>query len=352
MKILFLYTGQPRLVAETLVWHHYFHKRVLDKFEPEEEVTLDVKYVLWDYLTTPGHSDQFDGRVLVDTEQLVQDVKEYHNKNKYANRLDFLFYNYLEAEGFYKEFLENFPNYANSSRNFKKSTFIPGVSQTLIRSLGVSSIDDDYEIVLIGRTDTLFDSLVESSERLVNWIVDRCRHYKYLSTTYKRTYFEFNEYPPTKKEYLMEDIFVPDLEYNQVLGPKAHDAMLIGSSNGFKIMYSGYKEKFMHWFKERSSLIKGKWSYDNRTDVDVLGYDFNQIIDPHISTFGWIYCYSRQQELSDKVITIKDLLYIRDSLCLIRAEMSHVLPSDISEMTDEYMVHTINYFRGRWRQGE
>jgi hypothetical protein len=349
MKILFLYTGQARLVVETLVWHHYFHKKVLNKFKPEEEVTLDIKYVLWDYLTTPGHSDQFDGRVLIDTEQLIQNVKEYHNKNKYANRLDFLFYNYLEAEEFYKQFLENFPNYANSSRNFKTSMFIPGVSQTLIRSLGVSSIDDDYNVVLICRTDTLFDSLVESSERLVNWIVERCRDYAVYCRNYKRVYVDYNEYPPTKKEYPMEDIFVPDLEYNQALGLKSHDAMLIGSAAGFKIMYSGYKEKFIHWFRERYSLIKNRWSFNDRTDVDFFGYNFNQIIDPHISTFGWIYCYSSHQELSNKVITIKDLEYIRPSLCLIRAEMSHILPADISEMTEEYMVNAMNYIRGGWR---
>jgi hypothetical protein len=269
IKILFSYFGQPRMVEETSHWHDEFISYLKDN-----DFDVDLQYHLWDCHEEFNFFPQnkLKNFIKVDKEKLTQNLS--------TNRVDgcnisLKFYSY--------DLVENFRNRIiidgwepKKQGILEKSVFNGVFSQPLIKYYACQDMTEDYDMVVLLRTDLIFNKY--KYEKFVKTFK---AEYKNLSLKQKNV------------------IYIPWMRYRDGFGFYADDQFLVTNSHSLKLFNEDINHKIISFIENTENF------------------------DPHYVAFNFGLFYKRKEK--EKVIVIEKHLSNLKTIARPRDDVKRLL---------------------------
>ena len=220
-RILFQYFGQPRMVKECLSWQEYFIKILADDaLKLDINLQIHHKYDLWTKRGASQLSVTADGLEPVNTNTITADI---HSVRPQAE-IHWHDYDRVECEWQKLGITED-------NGNLYRINFYKVFSQTIIKGVACETITDDWDLVIMVRTDNIF------------WGQQR----EFLKLLKQSTYIGEG----------INTVYVSGLSYTSYEGFRCDDQVFISDVTGIKNLYYRWSDKIKYYIVENNHLWSG-----------------------------------------------------------------------------------------------
>lgn len=277
MKLLFLYFGQPRMVKECIPWQDDFFNFL---YMIDGNIEIDLEYHLWNehfdrlrYKARDSFSE-FNCFKKIDTTQYEKIIKT-NRLNEFNIKCNFYDYNIV---------YDLWNKIEHNNNDLDKNLFCNLFAQTISKGIASQNLSDDYDMVVLLRTDLVFNKEKYST------------FYKHIKQYIKN--LTLSNFTQSRMERHM---CVPWLKFLNGIGAAIDDCILYTTPNALKEFYSHYDKKILKYIND--SIIAGHneftkhethnlavnfgnfYEIDNKTPIVIiekpeLAYNFYSIARP------------------------------------------------------------------------
>lgn len=306
-KLLIQQAGQPRLPLETLPWKQNYVTELSEYFKNKRGIEIEVtwKYDLWDKIGSSQQKARGDELESVDTVELTKQLQDAHN-----GKADIKFHSYDVVDTEFERLVGlGVIEYTEQLR----LDYHRVVSQTICRGLAMERTSNEYDAIILCRTDNVL--ILEDAKK-----IDLA---KLLTRDNTRKYGNSTEY----------FVYVDYVEYRSSVGLCTGDQFLISDGNGLRAMYSNFREDVAYFLKDHL-----------RTQNEFGPHSSLASVDPHNLCTGFIYSSripmlkknKHSRDIPSEFVTIAADVAIRDSHTVLRPQCVELkdLPFTLESMRD------------------
>lgn len=329
IKILFLYYGQPRMVKETLPWHNHF----IQSLENAINADITIQYHLWDeyferiYFRSHDEGGKKENLKKINREE----IKDIVTRRK--NKTDVFFHSYNIVDSLYKKIKKN-----TNIDNFPSSeSFFIVFSQIIIKAKAAEGKFNDYDLVFLLRTDTIFDP--EKYVHLYKRIMK-------IKTKFEQHNFEKQTTKIRRLHHQRLSLYTTRLKFVNTIGVSIDDSFTFGYGNVIKNFYNNYENKiktFMenckvnHYRELTPHYVNAAFGTYYKPEIE--SYDTKEKPFGHVFDVDWnreLLEYQFQQVHIEEAIELQNIFTIIRPVDAIKNHLKKINTESFHELRSIY----------------
>lgn len=304
-----MYTGQPRLILDTLKFHTTATEWISKTFNEslEDNVTIDFRYSLWDGVSNKN-TYEIDILPENELERIRHEIISHHLKHNNNEPIITFNDSYIPYR-FVDELLEN----VDVTDRIKQMIVI-AISQALCRTCDVDDIDSSYDYIIQTRTDSFINFISPHDLKSMIGIIDRWKNKGRSVILFDRT-----DITPT--------------------GSRTDDTFVLSSLDGYKFFHQhleeSLKSKILTQLEQFRPLIEKLNGHLDQSYLAAPYFNWTCIDSP----------YGRTIEPTD-AIKLSGTDMLKQKLVLIRPDM---ITDEIKDIDFENIeISSLNEFKEIW----